>query len=63
MKARIETAAAALGQAARSWTPDVLMIAGAALIAFGAWLIYPPVGFIAGGVLTLAGGVLAARRA
>lgn len=43
--------------------PDALMVAGAASVAFGAWLVYPPAGWIVGGVLTLAAGVLAARAA
>jgi hypothetical protein len=34
---------------------DAAGIAGAGLIAYGAWLIYPPAGFITGGALILAG--------
>ncbi len=34
---------------------DASGIAGAGSIAYGAWLIYPPAGFIAGGGLVLAG--------
>lgn len=36
---------------------DAAGIAGAGLIAYGAWLVYHPAGFIVGGVLLLAGAV------
>jgi hypothetical protein len=36
-------------------------IAGAASIAYGAWLIYRPAGFIVAGALLLAGSILDAR--
>jgi hypothetical protein len=38
--------------------PDALIVAGAAAVAYGAWLIYAPAGFIVGGILALAGGVI-----
>lgn len=38
------------------WT--LLGLAGAALIAYGAWLIYVPAGFITGGALLLVGAML-----
>lgn len=41
--------------------PDLLLIAGAALVAYGAGLIYRPAGFITAGVLLLVAGVLASR--
>ena len=41
--------------------PDLLMVGGTAAISYGAWLIYQPAGYITGGVLLIAGGVLAAR--
>lgn len=41
--------------------PDALLIAGAASVAYGAWLIYPPAGFIVGGLILLIAGVLASR--
>lgn len=41
--------------------PDMLMLSGAAGLSYGAWLIYEPAGFLAGGALLLAGGVLTAR--
>ncbi|WP_428141470.1 hypothetical protein [Delftia acidovorans] len=43
--------------------PDSLLLSGAAAISYGAWLIYAPAGFIAGGVLLITGGVLMARGA
>lgn len=48
--------------ALKGWVPDVLMLAGVIGISFGAWLVYPPAGFIVGGAFLLAGGVLSARR-
>jgi hypothetical protein len=36
---------------------------GAALIGYGAWLHYPPLGFMAGGALLFSIGVLGALRA
>lgn len=41
--------------------PDTLMVAGAAGLSYGAWLIYEPAGYLVGGALTLIGGVLCAR--
>ncbi len=43
--------------------PDTLMVGGAALVSYGAWLIYPPAGFITGGALLLVAGILASRGA
>jgi hypothetical protein len=43
-------------------SPDVLMAVGAGNIAYGAWLVYQPAGFLVGGVLVLVAGVLAARK-
>lgn len=43
--------------------PDLLRdacgMAGAGAIAYGAWLVYPPAGFIVGGALVLVGVLLA----
>lgn len=41
--------------------PDALLLAGAGNVAYGAWLIYPPAGFITGGVLLIVGGIIASR--
>lgn len=42
---------------------DLLGIAGAALMAYGAWLIFPPAGFIVGGLVLFALAVLSAFAA
>lgn len=52
-----------LGGTVAGWLPDILIIAGVAAISFGAWMVYEPAGFIVGGLLALAGGVLLARGA
>lgn len=36
-------------------------LVGSALVAAGAWLVFPPAGYIAGGVLCLAWSFMAAR--
>lgn len=41
--------------------PDVLLVAGAAVASYGAGLVYAPAGFIAAGLLLMAGGYLTAR--
>ena len=52
---------------AADWLPDatrnVVGICGAALMAYGAWLIYAPAGFIVGGVMLIAGVALSAATA
>lgn len=40
---------------------DAAGVAGIGLIAYGAWLVYPPAGFIAGGVELVAAAWLSAR--
>ncbi|MDX0897443.1 hypothetical protein GOD90_10615 [Sinorhizobium medicae] len=40
---------------------DAVGVSAVASIAYGAWLIYPPAGFIVGGLLILAGVIAAAR--
>jgi hypothetical protein len=40
---------------------DALGISAVAMIAYGSWLIYPPAGFIVGGLIVLAGVIAAAR--
>jgi hypothetical protein len=59
IKLRLAAWHAALG----SNVPDMLIFAGAASISYGAWLMYPPAGFITGGLLLLAAGVIASRSA
>jgi hypothetical protein len=43
--------------------PDALMVCGAGTLSCGAGLLHPAAGFIVAGMLMLAGGVCAARRA
>lgn len=38
--------------------PDLLMIAGAGGISYGAWVIYQPAGYMVAGGFALIGGVL-----
>lgn len=40
---------------------DTFGVSAVAMIAYGAWLIYPPAGFITGGLLILAGVIAMAR--
>lgn len=37
--------------------PDALLVAGAAAVSYGAWLAYPPCGFIVGGALLIVAGL------
>lgn len=64
---KLSIQAAALGRASAAVLPSLLRdIAGliaVALICYGAWLTYPPAGFIVGGVLLLAGVMLLSRKA
>jgi len=48
-------------QAALSWLPDLLMLAGACSVSVGAGMIYAPAGYVVGGLLSLAAGVVLAR--
>lgn len=43
--------------------PDAMILSGVASVSYGAWLVYEPAGFIAGGILSLVGGILVARKA
>ncbi len=42
------------------YLPDALVVVGCAVLSYGAWLIHPAAGFIVGGLLMVAGGVLSA---
>lgn len=42
---------------------DLMTLSGAGLISYGAWLVYEPAGFIVGGTLALAAGVIGSLRA
>lgn len=52
-----------IARAAAGWLPDVLMLAGAASVSWGARMVYEPAGWMVAGVFALAGGVLLARGA
>ena len=54
---RLGAAASAIG----GWFPDLLIAGGAVGVAYGAWLVYQPAGFIVGGALALAGGLRMTR--
>lgn len=41
---------------------DAAGFCGAAVIAYGAWLVYQPAGFLVGGALLIAGSVLFGQR-
>ena len=41
--------------------PDLMLIAGAGWLAYGAWLIYAPAGYMLLGMLLLAGGLARGR--
>lgn len=47
--------------AAAGWIPDGLMVCGAGAVAYGAGMVYPPAGFVVGGLFLLAAGWLTAR--
>lgn len=46
-----------------SYVRDAAAAIGVALVSYGAWLVYPPAGFIAGGSLLVAAAALASRGA
>lgn len=62
VRAAISAAASGMAAVVPVMMRDCAGLAGAAAIAYGAWMIYPPAGYIAGGFLVLAGAVLTARR-
>jgi hypothetical protein len=43
--------------------PDALIVSGAGALSYGAGLLHPAAGFMVAGLLLVAGGVCAARRA
>lgn len=59
----IGSALRALGPGFSSLIETLLLLGGAALIAFGAWQAYPPAGPIVGGVLLIVGVILRAKGA
>jgi len=53
----------AMGRAIPTILRDITGVFGAGLIAYGAWLIYPPAGFITGGILLVTGVYLLSANA
>ena len=53
---------AACGRGVGRIAADVIGLGAVGFISYGAWLIYEPAGFIVGGVLVLAGVLLASAR-
>lgn len=43
--------------------PDVLLIAGWALVSYGAWVLHPASGAIVSGLLLLIAGIVSSRKA
>lgn len=41
----------------KKYAPDLLLVAGAASVAYGAWAIYPPAGFVVAGAFAIVAGV------
>lgn len=41
---------------------DLAAVSGAGLVAYGAWLAYPPAGYVALGAMLLAVSIISARR-
>jgi hypothetical protein len=39
------------------YTPDLLLISGAGLLSYGAWLVYQPSGFVVAGILVIYAGL------
>jgi len=44
-------------QALLKLLPDLLLVAGAAGLSYGAWLAYPPAGYVVGGALAIIAGL------
>lgn len=62
----LATALRAIAGAVPGVIRDLAGLSGVGLVSYGAWLIYPPAGFIAAGSLLIVGALLAAlgnRRA
>lgn len=57
----ISAAVRALGPGVAALTEAAILLAGAGLIAYGAWEAYKPAGPIVGGILLIAGVILRAR--
>ncbi len=49
-----------IAEAAPGIVRDLAGLCGVGLVSYGAWLIYPPAGFITGGILLIVGALLIA---
>ena len=58
MKKLLKDAAHGIAKLLRAILPTVLLLLGAAAVAYGIGEIYPPAGIIAAGALSMTGGVL-----
>lgn len=47
---------------AKALVPDLLLLAGAASVAYGSWLYSPALGFVVGGVLAIYAGIKIAKE-
>ncbi|HEV2100344.1 MAG TPA: hypothetical protein VGR45_15670 [Stellaceae bacterium] len=54
-RSRLRAIEGVVGTAAAELMRGIAMMGGAGLVGYGAWLAWAPAGFIAGGVLLLAG--------
>ena len=45
----------------KTYLPDLMLISGAVSISFGAWLAWPPAGYLVAGVLLIFAGLEVAR--
>jgi len=61
-RSQIKTAVRLASYAAPSVIRDAIGLGGTGLIVYGAWLIYPPVGFIVAGAFCLAIAWVSAAR-
>jgi hypothetical protein len=62
VSAGLVTASHHVGRVLPALIRELAGLAGAGLIAYGAWLVYAPAGFVTGGILLLAGSLAAAAR-
>jgi hypothetical protein len=58
---RVSSSLSAAARAAPVMLRDAAGIAGVGLIAYGAWLVFPPAGYITGGTLLLTGALIVSR--
>lgn len=46
-----------MGRLTKLLLPDALLVAGACALSYGAWLAWPPAGFMVAGVVSLTAGL------